>query len=276
MKCESLQFDLPLYLDDVLSEERCLAISGHLRACPLCRVKLDEFREIKNDLRVNIDASIPSVLMKSIRGAVAAELSAPTINIGSPPEKSLREIISYWLMPYSVGTLAALVLTFTLLTSLSTTRNASNEIALNENPDLRTTTLVAVPEFDDQPSDVSVSDDLPVVALDGNTPRVNPTGALLALTRSIVRGEMKDEEVVIVADVFSDGIARINQVVEAPSNDELKRELEKAFRNDPGNAPFLPPTLEKNTKAVRVILKIQRVDVSVPTPKKKLRDKLSS
>ncbi len=276
MKCESLQFDLPLYLDDVLAEEKSASISEHLEICPLCRIKLDEFRGIKSGLRVTIDPEMPNGLLRSIRSAVAAEISAPTINIGTAPEKTLSELIRYWLMPYSVGTLGALALAFTLLVNLGTTRNATDEIALNENPGSHSATLLASSNTARTEETMSFPDDFPSVALEGNTPRVNPTGALLALTKSIVRGEMKDEEVVIVADVFSDGIARINQIVEPPTNEESMRELEKAFRTDPENAPFLPPTLGKNAKAVRVILKIQRVDVAVPAPKKKVRDKLSS
>lgn len=276
MKCESLQFDLPLYLDDVLSEEKSASIGEHLRVCQLCRIKVNKFREIRNELRITLDSTMPAGLLQSIRSAVAAEISAPTINIGPPPQKSLREIIGYWLMPYSVGTVAALIMTFTLLTNLGTTRSATDEIALDENPASQSTTLLAGSNSESTENDLSFFDDIPSVALDGNTPRVNPTGALLALTRSIVRGEIKDEEVVVVADVFSNGIARINQIVEPPSDEESMRELEKAFLTDPENAPFLPPTLEKNSKSVRVILKIQRVDVRVPAPIKKARDKFSS
>ena len=35
----------------------------------------------------------------------------------------------------------------------------------------------------------------------GESPSINPQGALVALTRSLVRGEMRDDEVVVVADV---------------------------------------------------------------------------
>ncbi|MCB1025858.1 MAG: zf-HC2 domain-containing protein [Acidobacteria bacterium] len=279
MKCESLQFDLPLYLDDALSEDECIPIGEHLKACPLCRLKLDEFRTIKNELRRMPAPVMPAGLLQSVRNAVASELSAPSvnnINLGPLPTKSLRELINHWLMPYSVGTISALFLTFLLLSNLGNTRIAADEIALNENPALERTTLLTNSGSENTAGGDPAREDYTRVALDGNTPRVNPAGALLALTRSIVRGEMKDEEVVVVADVFSDGIARINQVVKAPSDEKSMRELERAFRTDPEKAPFLPPVLENNSKSVRVILKIQRVDVAVPAPKKRVNEKFSS
>ena len=93
------------------------------------------------------------------------------------------------------------------------------------------------------------------------SPRLNPTGALLALTKSIVRGKMKDEEVVVVADVFGNGIARIAEVVEAPRDRRSMRDLEKALSDDPSFAPFVPANQDNRSDVVRVIFKIQRVDV---------------
>ena len=40
----------------------------------------------------------------------------------------------------------------------------------------------------------------------------------IALTKSFVRGEMKDEEVVVVADVFGNGLAQIAEVIEPPKD----------------------------------------------------------
>lgn len=95
-----------------------------------------------------------------------------------------------------------------------------------------------------------------------HSPEVNPAGALVALTRSIVRGDIKDEEVVIVADVFGDGLANIAEIVEPPSDAEAMRELQRAFETEPEAAPFLPTRISAGRDAVRVVFKIQRVDVA--------------
>jgi hypothetical protein len=99
------------------------------------------------------------------------------------------------------------------------------------------------------------------VAFGERTPEINPAGALLALTTSLARGEMEDEEVVLVADVFGNGLARIAEVIKPPRSAKAMRQLEKAFETEPEKAPFLPPVLKKPSSALRVIVKINLVDV---------------
>ncbi len=75
------------------------------------------------------------------------------------------------------------------------------------------------------------------ISVSGNSPSVNPQGALIALTKSIMRGKMKDDEVVVVADVFGSGLAQIAEVVEPSKDINAVRELEKALKNNPDYAP---------------------------------------
>ena len=89
MNCESLQLDLPLYLDDVLSDEERSEIEAHLPACPLCRLKLDEYRRLKNDLRMVRNPGIPANVLQKVRNSVASEMGTPTIKIGPPPPDSI-------------------------------------------------------------------------------------------------------------------------------------------------------------------------------------------
>ena len=84
--------------------------------------------------------------------------------------------------------------------------------------------------------------------------------ALRKLDRPL--GEMSDEEVVVVADVFGNGIANIAEVVDPPEDEAAMRELRRAFETNPEEAPFLPSRISEDSDAVRVVLKIQRVDVS--------------
>ena len=100
----------------------------------------------------------------------------------------------------------------------------------------------------------------------GESPSVNPQGALIALSRSFVRGEMKDEEVVIVADVFGDGLARIAEIVEPQQSDEAILELRKAFQTNPGSSPFVPASMDGRSNSVRVVMKFQTVNVPVEFP----------
>ncbi len=262
MKCESLQFNLPLYHDDVLSDDERTEIDRHLPSCPLCRLKLEEYRTIKGDFRMAEKINIPGNLLESVRKSVKSQLEAPTIKIGPEPGLTFWEKINHWMMPYSVGTAAALLIAFVLLTNLVSTKNAADELVQNERSKDDTAILLAKSDNPTIQEDLGIPGKYTSLALGGNTPRVNPAGALFAVTKSVVRGEMEDDEVVLVADVFGNGLAKINQFIKPPYNRGAKREIEKAFQTDPEKAPFLPPKLEKNSKAIRVVLKIQRVDVN--------------
>jgi hypothetical protein len=73
----------------------------------------------------------------------------------------------------------------------------------------------------------------------------------------------RDEEVVVVADVYSDGEARIADVVESSGDKRKMERLQAAFRADRMAPPFVPATLDNRSNVVRVILKFQNVDVNI-------------
>lgn len=73
---------------------------------------------------------------------------------------------------------------------------------------------------------------------------------------------MKDDEVVVVADVFGNGLAQIAEVVEPSRNRQAVDALQKALDSDPAYAPFVSSNLDKRSENVRVVLKFQSVNVS--------------
>jgi hypothetical protein len=267
MKCEDLQLNLPLYTDDVLNADERAALDAHLAACPLCRQKLADFQTLRNSLRAFSRAEIPAQTLNSARAAIAAQTSGfarrPQLRFFSD---EFREWLQMRVMPYGVGAFASLILGFALLYSLLSaasqfepraelTRNdsfaASSVLLANANPN------GARNNADMTPTEYAQTR----MAIAGESPSINPQGALVALTKSLVRGDMKDEEVVVVADVFGNGLAQIAEVVE-PSRDRLAvLELEKALKNSSADAPFVPANLDGRSDTVRVVLKIQSVNV---------------
>lgn len=113
------------------------------------------------------------------------------------------------------------------------------------------------------------------LSIAAESPSVNPQGALVALTKSLVRGEMKDEEVVVVAEVFGNGLARIAEVVEPSDNSRTIDDLERALESDPVYAPFVPASFDKRSDRMRVVLKIQNVNVhtNYRAPRRELPDR---
>ena len=257
-KCEELQFDLPLYFDGSLNADERSAVDAHLPECPLCRQKLSEFEELFYGLRSIPRHSAPSDLVNAIRASVGAQL-AP---VAGHPSFSLidrqRAWADIWLVPSTAGAMATLVLGFTLLSFMLSSSpiplsayepsRGSNDVPvfLASNPDL-------------SPDEYAGSRR----AISGESPSINPRGALVALTKSLVRGEMHDDEVVVVADVFSNGLAQIAEVVEPSRDRRAVEELERALQSDPSLSPFVTSDMDQRPPdPVRVVLKIQNVNVN--------------
>lgn len=267
MKCEELKFNLSLYSDDVLTESERDVLELHLAQCPLCRQKIADMQEIRNNLRFLARPAMPLHVLNSVKFTVSAELEAAN---PSPQFFVFNETFGEWinkrLMPFSIGTVTSLVLGFMLLWSLMTSVSnvqPDNELAASQSLSNKTVLLTdanpnrASENFDLTPSQFAASR----ASVANESPSINPQGALIALTKSLMRGEMKDEEVVIVADVFGDGLAQINEVVEPKKNIHAVYELEKALRTDSIYAPFVPANMDQRSDSVRVILKFQSVDV---------------
>jgi hypothetical protein len=255
MRCEQIQFELPLYIDDVLTEGVKSAIEEHLPTCPLCRQKLSDYGEIRSSLRQIGNPAIPGELAISLETEISRISRSGELFALGVDRRGLGEKVSHWLLPFGAGALVSVAFAFLFLSFLFVTPatgifglvdNGNREIAANTQ---------------DYRSSMRSPEDL-IVEIPDRSPEVNPTGALIALTRSIVRGKMSDEEVVIVADVFGNGLANIAEIVDPPKDDRAMRELEKAFGTNPDQAPFLPAKMGRGSDAVRVVLKIQRVDVS--------------
>ncbi len=268
MKCEYLQFNLSVYLDDILTAGERADVDKHLAQCPLCRQKTAEFQSLRNSLRVMARPELPNDLLVSVRNRVALETGA----IERKPATVFTEDVRRWLlmrfMPYSVGTVASVILTFGLLWTLLLNPNkfGQNDEIARLQPMSKSTVLLANANLKTNSSDYESSApnfDVPRLAISGESPSVNPQGALIALTKSFVRGKMKDDEVVVVAEVFGDGLARIDEVVEPSRDRQAVRELENALKSDPNYAPpFVPAHLDQRSDTVRVVFKIQSVNIN--------------
>ena len=63
---------------------------------------------------------------------------------------------------------------------------------------------------------------------------------------------------VVVADVYSNGVASLADVMQAPRDRRMLEEFEKALRQD---AAFVPASLDRRPDTMRVVFSVQRVDV---------------
>src|SRR5687768_16643524 len=212
-KCEELQLDLALFSDGSLTNERRTVVESHLPECPLCRQKLAEYEVLATDLRGFPRFAAPSGLIDAIRASAEAQLATVS------PTPTFRLIdrrhrwSEIWLMPSVVGCAATVVLAFTLASFILTA--PPEGLMARTAPKSSSASPLANNLIDLTPDQYAHTR----LAIAGESPSINPQGALVALTRSLVRGEMRDDEVTVVADVFGNGLAEIAEVVE-PSRDD--------------------------------------------------------
>jgi hypothetical protein len=254
MTCDDLQFNLSFYLEDELTEGERAELETHIDACPLCRVQLSEYQSLSQQLRSVRKPPMPDALALSIQNTLRVELAVAE----KQPAHTLaffRKKLQGWLeprvLPYGVGTFASLAL-FSLLTlgimlpasDLNARANAGNgQLASLDGATLR---------YAAERSDVAQE-----------SPSLNPNGALVAMTSAMRKNGGKNREIVLVADVFSDGIARISEVVQPSPDEKTMRALEKAMEKVPDTSPsFVPAKLDKRSDVVQIVLKIHEVDVS--------------
>ncbi len=275
MKCENLQFNLPVYLDDFLNTEERARLDEHLAQCPLCRQKSAEFQALRNDLRVLRRPELSVNSLALLRNRVASETRTIERNSSSLFSQNFREWLLMRFMPYSVGTIASVLLTFGLLWSLlpNSDKIGQNNESSRFQTISKSSVLLADANLKSNLGDSEINapgfDASPSLAISGESPSVNPQGALIALTKSFVRGKMKDDEVVVVAEVFGSGLARIDEVIEPSRDRQAVRELENALKFDPNYAPpFVPAHLDQRSDTIRVVLKIQSVNIDTHLKRK--------
>lgn len=263
MRCSDVKSDLPLYSDDILKEAERADLDAHLDRCPLCRQALSEYQEVKNGLRSLARPLLSDDRLQALRQSVLAELRPAVRTPVFYVIEDRRNWLDTWFMPSAVGTFASVSFgLFMLWGILSTARDPNEFIAISQPQESRVTLASSNPMVGPESLDILPADyAIQRLAIAGESPSVNPQGALVALTKSFVRGEMRDEEVVVVADVFGNGLARIAEVVEPSHDSRAVEDLQRALESDPVYAPFVPASFDNRSERMRVVLKIQNVSV---------------
>ena len=272
MRCSDLQSNLSFYADGFLSDPQSVGIKMHLGECPLCRQRLDEYRELRTALRRLSRPKIGAALQTSLAEAVRTEIRFEKQS-RVPVSRDIREWFQMRVMPYGVGVFASLFIGFTFISMLYSGMLRPARMSAPAANDTSVMLASNSSHLGKGDAEVLSPSEYAKTRLEfaSDSPSVNPNGALIALTKSFVRGGMKDDEVVVVADVFSNGLAQIAEVVEPSRDSRAVGELQKALDSDPTFAPFVPSSMESRPDSVRVVLKFQSVDVNTGTKPRKHR-----
>ncbi|HEV2884001.1 MAG TPA: zf-HC2 domain-containing protein [Pyrinomonadaceae bacterium] len=257
MSCEQTTRLLSQYIDDVLSLPVRVEIDHHLDSCPVCRAELVELRSLSRSLAQLARPVEPANLASTINDALMIEAAA----MRQVPEPTFGARLSRWLeprlMPYSVGSLASLVLFVSMFVALRPHFIALREAALTNNR------ILALDSGYDLTQPVTPKDYSATRApFAAQSPSLDPGGALAALTSSYAqpRSDVTQEgdDMIVVADVFSNGAASLADVVQAPRDRQMLADFEVALRQ---SAAFVPASLDRRPDTMRVVFTVQKVDV---------------
>jgi hypothetical protein len=257
MLCEETKESLSLYVDDALALPARVAVDHHLDKCPVCRYEIAELRELKRGLSMLSYPQPPADLVSSITDAVmiesAARKQSPEISFG----ETIARFLEPRLMPYSVGSVASVILFVAMFAGLRPHFVALHEAAA------QSSTVYVVPFRGYDLNKPITSEDFAAsrAPFAEQSPSLNPKGALATLTRSYTNPSneyQESDDMIVVADVFSNGSASLADVVQAPRDRQMLNDFQIALRQD---AAFVPASLDRRPDTMRVVFAVQKVDV---------------
>ena len=259
MSCQETTRALSQYVDDELSPSFRVAIEMHLDSCPVCRAELVELRTLRSSLRQLTRPVPPAALIPTINDALmieaAAQRQSPTPSFG----RQVLEWIEPRLMPYSVGSLASVILFTAMLVGLrphfialqEAARQNESVLLVGTNATYDLTQPVTPENFSARRAPFAEQ-----------SPTLNPEGALATLTGNYAQpraGRFQDgDDMIVVADVFSNGAASLADVVQAPRDRQMLADFEIALRQ---STAFVPASLDRRPDTMRVVFTVQKVDV---------------
>ena len=256
MLCEETKQSLSLYIDDCVSLPTRVAIDEHLDRCPVCRDEVIQLRSLSRRLSGLPTPIPPADLVSSINDALVIEAAAQRQAPNPSWSYRIARFLEPRLMPYTVGSFASVIMFALMFAALRPHFVALREAALQHKEVivLRTPGMVYDLYKPVTPEDFAASR----APFAEQSPSLNPDGALAALTRAYAHPHNDSDDMVVVADVFSNGSASLADVVHAPRDKRMLDEFESALRQD---AAFVPASLDRRPDTMRVVFAVQKVDV---------------
>ncbi len=263
MLCEETKQSFSAYVDDCLSEPTRLAVDEHLDRCPVCRAEVAELRTLSRSLANLARPVVPLDLASTIKDALMIEAAA----IKQSPKRSLSARLVLWLepklMPYTVGSFASVILFIGMFAGLR-----PHFVALREAADMQSMTSMDFAPFRGYDINQPVSPEMfsaQRAPFAEQSPSLDPGGALAALTSSYAQpsfsSQQDGDDMIVIADVFSNGAASLADVVQAPRDPRMLDEFAIALRQ---NAAFVPASMDHRPATMRVVFSVQKVDVREP------------
>ena len=263
MSCQETQQSLSLYVDDQLALPVRAACDEHLRECPVCRAELSQIRTVTRGLATLARPVPPSNLAASITYALSIEAAAQKRQPSLPFSIRSARWLKPRLVPYTVGSLASVLLFAVMFNALRPHIQALAEAAIAAREADATSYKVIYLGTEGPNIYEPITPELFAAQrspFNGESPSLNPRGALAALTREQSHGHDEGEDdMIVVTDVFSNGRASLAGVVHAPRDRRMLDDFQVALRK---NAAFVPAYYDDRPETMRVVFVVQKVGVA--------------
>lgn len=234
----------------------------------MCRAEHAHTRAVVRQLAMLSRPAAPPELAAVINARLQTERAALAQLNGETPN-NFSERLRQWsfsrVVPYTVGAFASLLLFFGVLGALR-----SNFVALHGmEHDIANVNVIDANSFAERQTlngyDVTqpVSPEAYVASREPFTltsPSLNPNGRLASLQWNEEPDDSADgeDDMVVLADVFSDGHASLAEVISPPRDPRMLDEVEDALRR---GAVFVPASLDQRPRTMRVVFMFQKMDV---------------
>lgn len=259
MTCEETRQTLSSYLDDCVSLPARVAIDEHLDRCPVCRSEHAELRSLTRSLKSMTRPVPPVGLSESINDLITIETAArqaPKVPFGI----RVARFLEVRLMPYTVGSFASVIMFFSMFSALRPHFVALREAALQSE------VTVVHPGHPGYDINRQITPEV-LAAIRANSqsklsPTLDPSGALAALSQTYAHPHLayRDDDpnadaddMILVADVFSNGAASLVDVVQPPRDKRMLDEFELALRQ---TAAFVPASYDRRPDTMRVVISL--------------------
>ena len=258
MRCRNYKLLASDYIDGLLGESDRSAYIDHLARCPGCRTHLTETRSAVDFLKKSTSVAAPMGLFEGTIAALERD-SEPSLAIVSPPVTKARiprfdhDLLSlmrhfvvnneFKLVSYGVGMVASCVL-------MLGTLNALKGVGVIFQPQ---TPTIWISVQESEVMGLEPRDGFAMVAY--TIPKVTASGGLPQFAAT---AQPSENEIMVLADVGTDGRASIVEVLSGPSDPQFVARLENALYR-----PSFTPAKTKSGRAVpsRVVLLVQQVEV---------------
>ncbi|HXT61630.1 MAG TPA: zf-HC2 domain-containing protein [Pyrinomonadaceae bacterium] len=259
MQCDEIQELLSLYCDDGLAEDERTRCDGHLEVCPVCRDEVSQLRALRLRLAAMPSALAPANLVPVIQNAMRAEVVVQRARRRAPRSEAFFDFISFWLAPrpmrYAFSSIMSILLFGTVFMALRPHMIALHEAASAF--DAFNLASAASSSGYDINEPISSSNYAALRApFNAESPSLDPKGGLATLNLS--DGHSEKDDMVVVADVFSNGSASLADVMHAPRDRRMLDDFQAALRS---NAAFVPASIDRRPETMRVVFSIQHVEV---------------